>query len=93
MSIQELYKTDIQLEQDEKGRFYLPNHLFCDAIDSEEILVNTPSIGVAVYKVHYNKDGSCWIKGDAIAKYWFDTFDRVPNRLFLNEEMIKRIND
>ena len=93
MSIRELYKTDIPLKQDKKGRYYLPNNLFCGAINSEEILVNTPSIGVAVYTVRYNKDGSCWIKGDAIAKYWFDTFDEVPNRLFLNEEILKRIND
>ena len=93
MSIQKLYKTDIPLKQDGKGRYYLPNNLFCDAINCEEILVNTPSIGIAVYKVHYNKDGSCWIKGDAIAKYWVYTLDRIPNRLFLNEEIIKRIND
>ena len=93
MSIKELYKTDIPLEQDEKGRYYLPDHLFCDVIDNKELLVNTPSIGVTVYKVHFNKDGSCWIKGDAIAKYWFRRIDDAPNRLFLNEEMIKRLSD
>ena len=51
--------------------------------------MNTPSIGVTVYKVHSNKDGSRWIKGDSIAKYWFDRISDAPNRLFLDEEIIK----
>lgn len=93
MTEREIYKLDEPLKQDTKGRYYLPNHLFCDALDEETILVNTPSTGVTVYKVHTNKDGSRWIKGDSIAKYWFDRFSDAPNRLFLDEEIIKRIDE
>ena len=93
MTNRKIYKLDEPLKQDKRGRYYLPNHLFCDTLDEETILVNTPSIGVAEYKVHSNKDGSRWIKGDNIAKYWFDKIDDAPNRLFLDEKIIKRIND
>lgn len=92
MTDREIYKLDEPLKQDKKGRYYLPKHLFCDPLDKETILVNTPSIGVTVYKVHSNKDGSRWIKGDSIAKYWLGIAD-APNRLFLDEEIIKRIDE
>lgn len=92
MTDREIYKLDEPLKQDKKGRYYLPNHLFCDPLDKETILVNTPSIGVVVYKVHNNKDGSRWIKGSNIAKYWFG-ISNAPNRLFLDEEIIKRIDE
>lgn len=93
MTDREIYKLDEPLKQDKKGRYYLPKHLFCDSLDEETILVNTPSIGVTVYKVHSNKDGSRWIKGDSIAKYWVDRISDAPNRLFLDEEIIKRIDE
>ena len=92
MTDREIYKLDEPLKQDKKGRYYLPKHLFCDPLDKETILVNTPSIGVTVYKVHSNKDGSRWIKGDSITKYWLGIAD-APNRLFLDEEIIKRIDE
>lgn len=88
-----LYKIDEPLKQGKRGRYYLPNHLFCDPLDDETILVNTPSIGVAVYKVHTNKDGSRWIKGKSIAKYWFEHTDEAPTRLFLDEDIIKKIDE
>lgn len=90
MTDREIYKLDIPLKQDKKGRYYLPNHLFCDALDEETILVNTPATGVTVYKVHANKDGSRWIKGDNIAKYWFDKIFDTPNRLFLDKDIVAK---
>lgn len=90
----DFYRIGSKLIKDKRNRYYLPEFLFCDVIDKDEILVNTPSIGVSTYKVHQNKDGSMWIKGNVILKY-YDDFDigTAPNRAFLSEKIIERIKD
>ena len=93
MNNREIYGFDVPLKQDSKGRYYLPSKLFCNVLYEDTILINTPSIGVTTYKVHNNKDGSYWIKGDNIAKYWFKHTSDVPRRLFLDEEIIKKIRE
>lgn len=85
----DFYKIGSKLVKDNKNRYYLPDFLFCDVIDNDEILVNTPSVGVTSYKVHRNKDGSMWIKGDAILKY-YDEFElgTAPTRAFLSKYIV-----
>lgn len=92
-------KNDVinqKLKQDSKGRYYLPNILFRGSLTKETILVVSPQPDneyVYTYVVHTNKDGSRWIKGDNIAKYWFKPISDAPTRLFLDEEIIKKIDD
>ena len=74
--------------------YYLPEKIFCDILSNDMILVNTPAVGVITYKVNKNKDSSMWIKGDNISKYYpRDKNDLIPRRLFLNNEIIARLND
>lgn len=87
---------DKPLKQDKKGRYYLPSALYRASLNKETILVATPDYGkemVYTYRVHTNKDGSRWIKGNNIAKYWFKPISDAPTRLFLNEEIVEKIGD
>lgn len=94
MDFRETYGTGIPLSKDSKGRYYLPEKIFCDILSSDMILVNTPAVGVATYKVSKNKDGSMWIKGDNISKYYpKDNSDIIVKRLFLTNKIIERLNE
>lgn len=90
------YDLSVQkLKQDSKGRYYLPNILFCGSLTEKTILVASPfpcDEMVYTYVVHTNKDGSKWINGNNIAKLWSNPND-APNRLFLDEEILKKIGD
>jgi hypothetical protein len=70
-----------------KEKWYIPENIFCDVLDSGQILLTTPAIGVAAYRVHKNKNGDYWVKGDNIAKYLinFNSWDEVPHRAFLTD--------
>lgn len=93
MNFKEVYGTDTPLYKDFKGRYYLPEKIFCDILSSDMILVNTPAVGVTTYKVNKNKDGSMWIKGDNISKYYpRDKSDIIARRLFLTNKIIERLN-
>ena len=85
-----------KLKQDKKGRYYLPDVLFYGSLTKETILVASPfpcDKNVYTYVVHTNKDGSKWIKGNNIAKYWFAKMGDVPTRLFLDEEIVKKVGE
>lgn len=94
MDFKETYGTDTPLIKDSKGRYYLPEKIFFDILSSDMILVNAPAIGVTSYKVNKNKDGSMWIKGSSISKYYpFDNNDIIfVRRLFLTSKIVKRLN-
>ena len=72
-----------------KDKWYIPEKLFCDALSSGQILINTPAIGVAPYIVRINKNGDCWVTGYNIAKYYFEHMCDVPHRAFLTDEQKK----
>lgn len=87
---------DKPLKQDKKRRYYLPSALYRGSLNKEMILVATLDYGkemVYTYRVHTNKDGSRWIKGNSIAKYWFKPISDAPTRLFLDEKIIKKIDN
>lgn len=86
------------LQHDNKGRYYLPMSLYRGAPNKEIILVAGEVCGKEMlysYKVHTNKDGSYWVNGKNIAKCWmkvnFDSMYDVPSRLFLEEELVKKL--
>lgn len=94
MNFEEAYGTDTPLVRDSKGRYYLPEKIFCDILGNDMVLVNTPAVGVITYKVNKNKDGSMWIKGDNISKYYpRNNNDRIVGRLFLTNEIIEKLSD
>jgi hypothetical protein len=94
MDFKEVYGTSVPLIKDSKGRIYLPEKIFCDVLGSDMILVNTPAVGVIIYKINKNKDGSMWIKGDKISKYYpRDKNDSIPRRLFLTNKIIEKLNE
>lgn len=93
MEFKDIYGTDIPLSVNDKGKYYLPEKIFCDALGEDMILVNTPAVGVITYKVNKNKDGSMWIKGDNISKYYQrNNKGNLISRLFLTDEMIEKLN-
>ena len=55
--------------------------------------MNSPSVGVTTYTVYTNKDGSRWIKGNNIIKYYSNCPNKIPTRLFLSENVISQIDD
>ncbi len=78
-----------------KEKWYIPENIFCDALNSGQILLNTPAIGVTAYRVHINKNGDYWVKGDNIAKYLIEwnSWKKIPNRAFLTESQKNIFND
>jgi hypothetical protein len=92
---------DKPLQQDKKGRYYLPIELYRGSMNKNMLLVAAPPNGygeeyIYTYKINVNKDGSYWIKGNNIAKHWlgtnFKACDEAPGRLFLSSEIIEQIN-
>jgi hypothetical protein len=82
------------LRHDNKGRYYLPMSLYRGAPNKEIILVAGEVWGKEMlysYKVHINKDGSYWIKGNNIAKCWNFDSRVIPSRLFLEEELVEKL--
>lgn len=74
----------------EKRKWYIPDNIFCDVLQGKVILLN-PTIGVAEYKVHINKNGDYWVNGVSLSRSL--DYGRVSYRAYLNEKQKAEYND